>query len=403
MSCSIGPNGFHDGEAPDYNYDDDDAQSDLCDNPAYLVVGADDDLVDNLPSWVESALDELDELLAQAELIGLCAEDYVDVPSRGDNGALRDYLDNLGFSVNASYIERGPASSLDGVVFVQKKKIPAIKRRIEARLQQAKRAVIKAARLYLKPPRITAEGLDEEISRLVGVAQLNEPAYRAKLNQLDDLEAGLKIQKEINADHVAQVRQWKLAAGSAKAELAGEPDRNLEWIAKARSLSNQYNTWVWSVAAEFNIHINGPLLKCADGRTLAVANLFGVSLRESFPHIYAGIEKQAPAVQWLYFQSSFRIGVSSMGSLTWERALRQFDQRLSWGHVWWILLGQGSGRRPGSFSLQGAAITPVQEAQDLTFNPIKLLGLRPEQLARWYELIKEHWGEGITLRRSIWE
>jgi len=53
MSLSIGPNGFHDGEAPEYdssNDDDGDALSKLCDNPAYLVVGSDDDLVDNLPS-----------------------------------------------------------------------------------------------------------------------------------------------------------------------------------------------------------------------------------------------------------------------------------------------------------------------------------------------------------------
>ena len=43
MSCAIGPNGFHDGEPPSEDDYDEDALSKLCDNPAYLVVGADDD------------------------------------------------------------------------------------------------------------------------------------------------------------------------------------------------------------------------------------------------------------------------------------------------------------------------------------------------------------------------
>ncbi|MEY3851305.1 MAG: hypothetical protein RI910_285, partial [Verrucomicrobiota bacterium] len=114
MSCSIGPNGFHDGEFPDYGSSDEDADQDalgkLCDNPAYLVVGADDDLVDNLPAWVEDLITDHEFLAGQAEKIGLEPSSFVTVPDRGSNSELRDFLDELGFTVDTSHIERGPGS-----------------------------------------------------------------------------------------------------------------------------------------------------------------------------------------------------------------------------------------------------------------------------------------------------
>jgi len=154
MSLSIGPNGFHDGEAPEYdssNDDDGDALSKLCDNPAYLVVGSDDDLVDNLPSWVEDLLTEHETLAAQAEKIGLEPSSYVTVPDRGSNSELGDFLGELGFTTDSSYIERGPGSSIDGVVYVRKSKIPALEKRAERELKRARKAVVKDGRRTLKP------------------------------------------------------------------------------------------------------------------------------------------------------------------------------------------------------------------------------------------------------------
>ena len=176
MSCDIGPNGFHDGEFPDYDSYDEDADQDalgkLCDNPAYLVVGADDDLVDNLPAWVDDLITDHEFLAGQAEKIGLEPSLFVTVPDRGSNSELRDFLDELGFTVDSSHIERGPGSSVDGVVFVRKSKIPSLERKAARRLDRSLKAVVAAARKHLKPGRVKAADLYEELGRF-GLDVLN--------------------------------------------------------------------------------------------------------------------------------------------------------------------------------------------------------------------------------------
>ena len=171
MSLLIGPNGFHDGEAPDedsYNEDGEDALNRLCDTPAYLVVGTDDDLIDNLPGWVDEVLSEHEALAEQAEKIGLEPSLYVTVPDRECNRELSDFLEELGFNVGSSYIERGPGSSVDGLVYVRNSKIPSLQKRADRELRKARKAVIRDGRKALKPGRVPADGLEAELDRAAG-------------------------------------------------------------------------------------------------------------------------------------------------------------------------------------------------------------------------------------------
>jgi hypothetical protein len=405
MSCDIGPNGFHDGEFPDYDSYDEDADQDalgkLCDNPAYLVVGADDDLVDNLPAWVDDLITDHEFLAGQAEKIGLEPSLFVTVPDRGSNSELRDFLDELGFTVDSSHIERGPGSSVDGVVFVRKSKIPSLERKAARRLDRSLKAVVAAARKHLKPGRVKAADLYEELGRLVSVAQLGDKEFRDKLASLHEKDEEIAHLSELLSDSNAGRARAEAEAEGAKSKLVGENRRIRDWVSNAQDLSDRYATWALAVAAEFGITIQGPLLKLPDGRTFVVGHIFGADLDKSLPALAQAIKTREPDAVWLRIENRVRRGMSSIGALTWNEATEHFAHRLTWGQVWWIILGREFARYPirlfryeglkkpdGSFG--GFAEKSIFEDENL--------GLSAEQFVRWKQLLKEHWGAGLDLR-----
>lgn len=405
MSCDIGPNGFHDGEFPDYDSYDEDADQDalgkLCDNPAYLVVGADDDLVDNLPAWVDDLITDHEFLAGQAEKIGLEPSFFVTVPDRGSNSELRDFLDELGFTVDSSHIERGPGSSVDGVVFVRKSKIPSLERKAARSLDRSLKAVVAAARKHLKPGRVKAADLYEELGRLVSVAQLGDKEFRDKLASLHEKDEEIAHLSELLSDSNAGRARAEAEAEGAKSKLVGENRRIRDWVSNAQDLSDRYATWALAVAAEFGITIQGPLLKLPDGRTFVVGHIFSVDLERSVPALAQAIKTREPAAVWLRIENRVRRGMSSIGALTWNEATEHFAHRLTWGQVWWIILGREFARYPirlfryeglkkpdGSFG--GFAEKSIFEDENL--------GLTAEQFVRWKQLLKEHWGAGLDLR-----
>jgi hypothetical protein len=405
MSSDIGPNGFHDGESPDYdNYDEDadqDALAALCDNPAYLVVGADDDLVDNLPAWVEDLITDHEFLAGQAEKIGLEPSFFVTVPDRGSNSELRDFLDELGFAVDSSYIERGPGSSVDGVVFVRKSKIPSLERKAARSLDRARKAIVTAARKHLKPGRIKAAELPEELARLVSVAQLGDKEFRDKLASLHEKDEAIAHLEELLSDSNDARARAEGAAKEAKSKLVGENRRIRDWVSSAQALSDRYAAWTLVVAAEFGITIQGPVLKLADGRAYVVGQIFSSDLERSLPAVAQAIKSREPDATWLRIENRVRRGMSSLGALTWNEATEHYAHRLTWGQVWWIVLGREHARFPARLFRYEQLKKPDGSYGGFTEKSIfedENLGLSAEQFVRWNQLLKEYWGAGLDLR-----
>lgn len=394
MSSCIGPNGFHDGEFPDYDSSEDDGEalSKLCDNPAYLVVGSDDDLVNNLPAWVEDLLTEHEELGAQAEKIGLEPSFYVSLPDRGDNAELCEFLGELGFTTDSSYIERGPLSSIDGVVYVRKSKIPALEKRAARQLDRARRKVIRDGRRALKPGRAKYTKVLEELAHLVSVAQLADPAYRERLDRLEELERESAELHECLHDRDTEVAHWKGKAEDASDRLAGETQRILHWVDVARGQSDRYAAWTWAVYAEFGIEIRGPLLKLADGRAFAISNIYGEGLDQRFPGQSAAIEAREPGVDWLSIGTHVRRGLFNGGSLSWDEVVARSERRLTWNQVWWVVLGFRK------LSLWGTQFRHGSRGESSAILPADYLGSDPARQKRWDELLDAHWGTGIDFR-----
>ena len=405
MSFSIGPNGFHDGEFPDYdNYDEDadqDALEALCNNPAYLVVGADDDLVDNLPAWVDDLITDHEFLAGQAAKIGLEPSSYVTVPDRGSNSELRDFLDELGFTVDSSHIERGPGSSVDGVVFVRKSKIPSLERKAARSLDKARKAIVTAGRKHLKPGRIKSDEVHEELARLVSVAQLGEKEFRDKLASLHEKDEEITHLEELLSDSNNARARAEGKAEEAEEKLVGENGRLRHGVSSAQALSDRYVTWTLAVAAEFGISIQGPLLKLPDGRAFVVDHIFSIDLDKSLPALAQAIKAREPDAKWLRIENRVRRGMSSLAALTWSEASEHFDHRLTWGQVWWVILGREHARFPIRLFRYESRKSPDGSFGGFDERSIfegESLGLSAEQAIRWKQLLKEHWGKGLDLR-----
>ena len=364
------------------------------------MVGADDDLVDNLPGWVEDLITDHEFLAGQAEKIGLEPSFYVTVPDRGSNSELRDFLDELGFTVDSSHIERGPGSSVDGVVFVRKSKIPFLERKAARSLDRARKAIVTAARKYLKPGRIKSAEVHEELARLVSVAQLGDKEFRDKLASLHEKDEEIAHLRELLSDSNAGRSRAEGEAKEAKSKLAGENRRIRDWVSSAQALAERYAAWTLVVAAEFDITIQGPLLKLPDGRGFVVGHIFGQDLEISLPAAAQALKSREPAANWLRIENRVRRGMSSIGALTWNQATEHFDHRLTWAQIWWIVLGREYARYPvrlfryeglkkpdGSFG--GFAEKSIFEDENL--------GLTAEQVVRWKQLLKEYWGAGLDL------
>jgi len=404
MSCAIGPNGFHDGEPPSEEDYDEEALSNLCDNRNYLVVGADDELVGNLPDWVDDLLSAHESLAKKAELIGLEPTRYVSLPERGSNRELREFLDELGFTVNSGYVERGPLSSLDGVVYVRVSKVPALEKRAARQLLKAKQAIIRDARKALKPPRVKVGEVDAELERLVSVAQLDDPEYREKLTKLAEFEETEAHLREYLEEQLVSVKQWRARAENAEDRLAAEPTLKLEWADAGLGLAERYARWTWAVAAEFGITIQGPLLKLADGRAFAIEAIFGKELKQDEPITWAGIRRREPGATWIRVENRARRGVSSVGPFSWGEAVNFFDRRLTWNQVWWVVLGRQCARYPVNIYRYQERLKPDGSHDGFTEAPVlpaDAFGFTAEQTARWEQLLKEYWGKGFEV--PIWK
>lgn len=396
MSLLIGPNGFHDGEAPDedsYHEDGEDALNRLCDNPAYLVVGTDDDLIDNLPGWVDEVLSEHEALAEQAEKIGLEPSLYVTVPDRECNRELSDFLEELGFNVGSSYIERGPGSSVDGLVYVRNSKIPSLQKRADRELRKARKAVIRDGRKALKPGRVPADGLEAELDRLVAQSQLDDPEYREKLIKLNELEEYVESLVEDSKERRTELMSWKNRAEAAEQRAAQESGRIAYAIDGSLQQSDRYATWTWAVAAEFGIQIQGPLLKLPDGRAFAIKGIYEKKLADHCPAIVAAIDAREPGVQWLQVESRIRRGMSSEAPLRWHEGVEWFRRRLSWSQVWWTVFGFPHLRLMGTLYYKGCLRSPTGSANPANL-PKDELGFSPEQQARWDQLFLEYWTVG---------
>jgi hypothetical protein len=243
--------------------------------------------------------------------------------------------------------------------------------------------------------------LDEELDRLVSIAQLGDKDFRDKLADLHKRDETIAYLEELLSDSNSGRTRAEGEAKEAKSKLVGENRRIRDWVSSVQALSDRYAAWTLAVAAEFDITIQGPLLKLADGRAFVVGHIFAVDLENSVPALAQAIKTREPAATWLRIENRVRRGMSSLTALTWDEAESYFDHRLTWGQVWWVILGREYARFPirlyrneslnkpdGSFG--GFAERSIFEDESL--------GLNVEQAARWKQLLKEHWGEGLDLR-----
>ena len=386
MTDTTGPNAFHDHN--DYDDEDDgEALSRLCDNPEYLVLGADDDLVGNIPDFAEIILEQIELLAKQAELIGLESSCYVTAPDRDSNAELSDFYDDLGLTVDSAHIDRGPGSSVDGVIYVRKTKIPAIERKAAKELRRAKRAVIRDGRRLLRPGRITASQVDQELERLVDVAQLGQAEFRKKLSKLEELEEENNHLSEHLQERIQSESQWKSRAEAAELSLQGESERSISWVHRAQQLSELYSQWTFVVESEFGIRIQGPVLKLPDGKVYAIHSIFGSSLKEHSETLYELISKQEPKACWVHVNCRIRRGIFNVGDIRFGEAATWYQHRFAWSQPWWVILSNHLTRYPGVLS-------------GFSFNINEHLGNDPAKIARWDEILRKHWGQGIELRRS---
>jgi hypothetical protein len=144
-------------------------------------------------------------------------------------------------------------------------------------------------------------------------------------------------------------------------------------------------------------------LKLPDGRAFVVDHIFSADLEKSLPALAQAIKTCEPAATWIRIENRVRRGMSSLAALTWNEATEHFAHRLTWGQVWWVILGREHARYPirlfryesrknpdGSFG--GFAEKSIFEDESL--------GLNAEQVVRWKQLLKEHWGAGLDLREK---
>jgi hypothetical protein len=92
--------------------------------------------------------------------------------------------------------------------------------------------------------------------------------------------------------------------------------------------------------------------------------------------------------------------MSSIGALTWNEATEHFAHRLTWGQVWWIVLGREHARFPVRLFRYEQSKKPDGSFGGFLEKSIfedESLGLNAEQVARWKQLLKEYWGAGLDL------
>ena len=394
-------------EEEESDEDDEDEDSDsIYDDPDYLVVGSDEELCGNLPDWVESIILDRKSLIQDLEKLDLDPSDYITVPDEHDNGELRDFLDELGFSIDSQFIDRGPGSSHDSVVYIKESDIPALEAREAKELHDAKRYAIRGVKSRLRKsfsgPRIKNADLQAEIDRLIAVSRANDTEWREKAEKIDEFEENIKELNEHLSDRDKNLQLLREDLELSKKKVRGEGYRTKKWIRKSLELSGWYAAWVTCVEAEFGIVIKGPLLKLPNGKTFAVESIYGKALKDQPNGLawYEAILKAEPEVEWLQLTFTTPTLYSGLRRLKWEDEQERFDGRLAWSQIWWAAL---------SYSARGAwVIAPMKSLPTEFLKELKAkkypapddIGVLPDQEARWKELFLKYWGTGVCWKEE---
>jgi hypothetical protein len=377
--------------------DDDDEESEsIFDDPDYLVVGSDEELSGNLPDWVESIISDRKSLVQDLEKLDLEPSDYISVPDTDDNGELKDFLDELGFSIDSQLIDRGPGSSHDSVVYIKESDIPAAIAVETKTLNEAKRFAIRAAKSRLRKslsgPRIKNADLYHELHRLIAVSRANDEDWRKKSDKIDELEEDIKDLNEhlSDRDKNLQLLREKLKKTEKKLERAGvknagEISRVDKYIKRVLDQTDLYLGWTSAVGSQFNILINGPVLKLPSGKVYAINSIYGRQLEndESGVAIIDWINKEEPTAELIRISTSHRLGMTSWGQPDWSRAQGFFAGRLSWTQIWWVVFSYVCGKAYARANLNG-----IDLGAELFEIPI-------ERSNEFRELFEKHWGKGV--------
>jgi hypothetical protein len=390
-------------EDQDTDEDDEEEESEsIYDDPDYLVVGSDEELCGNLPDWVESIISDRKSLAQDLEKLDLDPSDYISVPDTDDNGELKDFLDELGFSIDTEFIDRGPGSSHDSVVYIKESDIPAVIARETKTFNDAKRYAIRAAKSRLRKslsgPRIKNADLQAELDRLIAVSRANDDDWREKAQKIDEFDETIKELNEHLEDKTKNVVLLRQSISRVKKKLSGEEYRTKKWIRKSLELSGFYAAWVAGVEAEFGIVIKGPLLKLPNGKAFAVESIYGKELKDQPNGLewYEAIQRAEPEVEWLQLSFTSPVLYGGLRRLKWEDEQERFDGRLAWSQIWWVAL---------SYSARGAGvIAPMKQLPAEFLKELKAkkypapddIGVPPDREARWKELFLKYWGTGIN-------
>ena len=391
-----------DAEEEEESDEDDEDSDSIFDDPDYLVVGSDEELCGNLPDWVESIILDRKSLIQDLEKLDLDPSDYITVPDEHDNGELRDFLDELGFSIDSQFIDRGPGSSHDSVVYIKKSDIPALEAREAKELYDAKRYAIRGVKSRLRKsfsgPRIKNADLQAEIDRLIAVSRANDTEWREKAEKIDELEEEIKEFSEHLSDRDNRIKflgeklkKTEKKLESAADRLDDEERRTENWMEKVRDQADLYGAWAAALEAEFSIVIKGPVLYLPDGKVYVIKEAYRrrLSDQEHGADLIESIKKTVPSAEWITFKPNHRLGMTSTGEPDWERANWFLAGRVAWSQIWWAASAYICGKLPAYAEVNGVRLK------------IELLGISAERENEFKALFEKYWGKGVQWEKDI--
>jgi len=387
----------------DSNDDGDDTESHpIYDNPSYHVIDPEDGLSSNLPSWVEAIISERKSLADTIRKLRLIPSLFIGWPDEDDTSELRDFLLNLGFSVDSQFIDRGPGSSHDSLIYIRRSKIPKAKEREAKLLRSVQRDAIKAAKAKLKKDLsaggIKDEHLDDEIQKLVAILNSQDAVWREKAEKIDEFEEEIKEFTEHLTDRdnrikflVEKLNKTEKNLESAGVKSAGEMTRTEKWMQKIRDQADLYLAWTAAVEAEFSIVIKGPVLHLPDGKVYVIKHAYRreLSKLEHGTDLIESIKKSVPSAEWITFHTNHRLGMTSTGEPDWERANWFFAGRVAWSQIWWVACAYICGKATAYAEVNRERVG------------IKLLGISPERENEFKALFEKYWGKGVQWQKNI--
>lgn len=386
----------------DSNDDGDDTGSHpIFDNPSYYVIDPEDGLRSNLPSWVEAIISERKSLADTLRKLRLVPSLFIGWPDEEDNSELRDFLLNLGFSVDSQFVDRGPGSSHDSLIYIRRSKIPKVKEREAKLLRSVQRDAIKAAKAKLKKDLSTGgikdEHLNDEIEKIVAILNSQDAVWREKAEKIDELEEEIKEFTEHLSDRdnriqllVEKLNKTEKNLESAGVKSAGEMTRTEKWMQKIRDQADLYLAWTAAVEAEFSIVIKGPVLYLPNGKVYVIQHAYRRELSnlEHGADLIQSLKKSVPSAEWITFHTNHRLGMMSTGEPDWDRANWFLAGRVAWSQIWWVACAYIWGKLPAYAEVNKEKLG------------IKLLGISPERENEFKELFEKYWGKGVQWEKD---